>query len=69
MDYGRRDQVRVHSKAIPPPPVPEQIAGAQLRVEWVMRTTSVSTTRQVLAGEDHSNSDMYPPTKKVRNTK
>jgi hypothetical protein len=32
-----------------------------------MRTTSVSTIRPVLAGEDHSNSDMYLPTNKVRN--
>ena len=25
-----------------PPPVPEQSTGAQLRIEWVMRTTSIS---------------------------
>ena len=49
-----------------PPPVPEQSTGAQLRIEWVMRTTSISTIRQVLVGEDHSNFGMYLPTKKVR---
>ncbi len=39
---------------------------SRLRSAWVMRTTFAFIIRRVLAGADHSSSDMCPPPGEVR---